>query len=566
MRSLRKIWRSIGFLRPFARPHVKWMVRGTLATMAIVLLRLALPWPLKGVIDVVMPQASAAASRPAWYLPSSGDPVLWFVGFFVALALGVAVMEMIQRVCMAKFATRTFHDLRAAAVRGAARVAVPAERAGTGDLIARIIGDTARVKESLKGILIHASQHGLFYLGVWVVFMFISPVLSVFFLLGGVIAIWVGVRASRRVGSVFKRQRKQEGALATVIHQGLEHDDLGKLDEINTSSAVQDVSVTKLITFASLLIHVALAATTAAAVWFGTWEVRAGAMSGGELFLFITYALMSHHRIVQVGRQLARAGKVTAGTARLRSLVRRGTEAAAVPEGKPLATALRLEAVGLDSPRRAPRLDAVDLAVQPGSKVCVVGAIGSGKSSLLRLLAGAERADRGRVLWDDDDLSEAPEALAARVAFLPQEPFIAPGRVWSILSLPGREAPAEDAFATLTEIGAWKIVSRLPKGLRQRVSSATLSRNEARILRLGGILLGGDSVWLLDSPFQGMSTARTRRCLDEILKRAANRTLVVSVSRSVDLERFDRVIALKDGKILFDGQAHEWKERKLLKG
>jgi len=546
MWSWKKSRRSLGMLRPYGRIYRPWLVKGTLATVGLVLLRLALPWPLKGVIEVLMPHHHPKHTHLAW-VPSFGDPVLWFVGGFVLLVLLVGIAEMLQRICMAKFATHTVHDLRAAAVRGAAR------RGGQedpGELIARIIGDAARIKESLKGILIHASQNGLLFLGVAVVFLFISPKLSAYFFAGGLIAIGIGVYTSSRVATVFRKQRKKEGAYATALFRGLENDSLD-LDRLNQSSATKDVRITKMMTFSSLVVHVALAATTGVAVWAGSGQVRAGTLSAGDLFLFITYALTVHHRVVQVGRQLSRSGKVLACVDRIGSLI--DESAPAAPVVRPLAASLRLEAAGAGDEERT-RIGPLDLVLKAGSRVAVLGETGAGKSSLLRLLAGVESPDRGRIRWDDEDLSERSADLLARTGYLGQETAFARARLWRILGLAGAEAPAAETIDLLKRIGAWPVVERLPRGLKEKVGSPDLSRNEARILRLGAILLGNAPVWVMDG-----------RCLDVLLEKLGSRTLVVALARPVALERFHRVVALRGGVVRFDGTPQEWNERKVLK-
>src|SRR6185436_9861120 len=99
MWTLKKSRRSLRMLRPYGRIHRPCLVKGTLATIGLVLLRLALPWPLKGVIEVLMPHHGKHSSL-AW-VPSVGDPVAWLVGGFVLLVLLVGIAEMIQRICMA---------------------------------------------------------------------------------------------------------------------------------------------------------------------------------------------------------------------------------------------------------------------------------------------------------------------------------------------------------------------------------------------------------------------------------------------------------------------------------
>ncbi len=104
------------------------------------------------------------------------------------------------------------------------------------------------------------------------------------------------------------------------------------------------------------------------------------------------------------------------------------------------------------------------------------------------------------------------------------------------------------------------MIRNFPKGLDETVSSYRLTTTECRLLRLAGILLAGEaSVWILDSPLDGRGRHKARQELQEIFQRVAGRTLVVALSQSIDLDRFQRVVALRRGRIRFDGTPLEWK-------
>ncbi|MBI3856932.1 MAG: ATP-binding cassette domain-containing protein, partial [Planctomycetes bacterium] len=197
--------------------------------------------------------------------------------------------------------------------------------------------------------------------------------------------------------------------------------------------------------------------------------------------------------------------------------------------------------------------------------VALLGETGSGKSSLLRLLAGVETPDRGKISWDEEDLTQASADLLARVGYVGQDTAFTRGRIWRILGMAGPEAPAPEAIALLRKIGAWKFIERLPNGLKERVGSPLLSRNEARLLRLGAVLLGNAPLWVMDGATDGLSLRRARRCVGATLERLDGRTLIAGFARPVALEKFDRVIELRDGRIRFDGSPQEWNERKLLR-
>jgi ABC-type bacteriocin/lantibiotic exporter with double-glycine peptidase domain len=399
--------------------------------------------------------------------------------------------------------------------------------------------------------------------------LYISVVLGLIFFVAGLIALYIGISASTPVARTASRQRRKEGDYASAITEELDYggQDL-QLEEINSSSARKEVRTTKIIAISSLYVHVVLAAAVGLALWFGANGVKAGHIAPGELFLFIAYALTVHRRMVQVGRQSARTGKVLACADRIGAFLR-NVGSTEVPASRPhvfvpLKTGLRLDHVKLTSlhgrEARA-RLRSTDLVIQPETSVAVLGNIGSGKSSLLHLLAGAEFPDKGNIYWDDIDVSSCEDGLSSRVAYLPQDPVFPPIHLWKLIGLKGPVELTADQEETLGNIEALKVVKSFPKGLTKKVGLTSLSRNEARLLRLAGLLIGDtSSVWVFDNPVQGLRHKKAERCLDEIMKCASGRTVVLSLTEPVRLKSFDRVLDMGGGKVRFDGTPAEWEE------
>lgn len=568
MWSKKKKKRALNTIITYGGPHKAWLVRGMLGTIGVVLFRLLMPWPLRGVVEVVFPRGSDQGKLLVDYLPAWGEPVVWLAGFYILIAIGLGISELIQRVNIMRFSSQTVHDMRSAAVRGLKGMPQQ-ERTGSGDIIARIIGDSARIKAGLSGIMVHGLQNGLLFVLVCAVMLYISVVLGLIFLVAGLIALYIGISASTPVARTASRQRRKEGDYAAAITEELDYggQDI-QLEEINWSSARKEVRTTKIIAVSSLFVHVVLAAAVGLALWIGSYGVREGYIEPGELFLFIAYALTVHRRMVQVGRQSARTGKVLACADRIGAFLRNvgSAEVTALQPHVfvPIKTGLRLESVKLASVHgrdsRA-RLRRTSLTIRPETTVAVLGNIGSGKSSLLRVLAGVEFPDKGKIYWDDQDVSHSDDGLSTRVAYLPQDPVFPPTHLWKLIGLkePG-ELTAEQE-ETLVNIEAMKIVKSFPKGLSKKVGLTSISRNEARLLRLAGLLIGDtSSVWVFDNPLQGFRSRKAEKCLDEIIKCASGRTVVISFSEPVRLESFDRVLYMRGGKVRFDGTPVEWEE------
>ncbi|MBE9529452.1 MAG: ABC transporter ATP-binding protein [Proteobacteria bacterium] len=564
--------RALKTIITYGTPHRWWLLRGMLASVGVVFFRLLMPWPLRGVIEVVFPRSEHDGRLLVDFLPEWGEPVLLLCVAYIIIAFGLGLFEMFQRVNVMRFASQTVHDMRGAAVQGAGALS-PNERTASGDFIARIIGDSARIKAGLAGIIVHGLQNGLLFLLVCAVMLYISISLGLIFLVAGIIAIFIGLYTSKPVAVNVSKQRKKEGNYASVLQEGIESGDLdNQLDEINWSSSRKEVRTTKLIARSSLYVHLVLALAVGLALWVGSVGVADGFIAPGDLFIFIAYALTVHRRMVQVGRQTARTGKVLACADRIGVYLRpqdktvgegaaRSKESGADTDVK-LKTGLRLERVKLDSARgrgARPRLRRTDLTILPESHVAVIGNIGAGKSSLLQLMAGVDVADKGSIFWDEEDMTGKSGTLCSRVAYLAQDIIFPPTPLWKILGFDAVQELSPEQEETLEHIEALKLVKSFSKGLKTKVGSSNISRNEARILRLAGILLNDtSSLWILDNPVQGLRGKKAKLSIEEILRCAKGRALVVGLAGPIAMQRFDRVVTLRNGKLRFEGTPGEY--------
>lgn len=325
---VKSVYRDLG---PYGRPHRKWLVRGSLAALGVVLARLAFPWPLRGIMELVLQETGSRSGRIA-LVPSWGDPIWWLAGAFVLVALSQGFAEYAQRVSFSRFAVGAVHDARAAKIK---RLIKKAHRLDdshpTGDVIARVIGDSARLKAGLKGVLVHVTQNGIFVVGVGAMLVLIDLRLGAVFVAGTAAAFAVAFGGASRVSRVARRYRKKEGALADTVHQALTMDGhrgrrvrkkaLRKraleLKNTNRKSGSKDVRISRLQAQTAWAIHGVMALLAVAVLAIGIDGVSAGRLEVGDLFTVVAYLLLVHNPTVRMGRQTARLGKVLASAERL---------------------------------------------------------------------------------------------------------------------------------------------------------------------------------------------------------------------------------------------------------
>jgi len=227
-------------------------------------------------------------------------------------------------------------------------------------------------------------------------------------------------------------------------------------------------------------------------------------------------------------------------------------------------------------PGAAPALQPLDLQVQGGEQLAVIGPSGAGKTTLLQLLACALPPSAGQVLLDGIDpwrlSTRELQRLRGRLFLAPQVPPLPPrqrvvtavlaGRLPAMgllasvrsLFLPDDAAAAHDALARFDLADKlWDRVDRLSGGERQRVG-------------LARALLAPARLWLMDEPLSSLDPTRSRQALATLLGVARERgiTLVTSLHQvDAALSHFPRVLGLRDGRVAFDLPAADVTQQRL---
>jgi ABC-type multidrug transport system fused ATPase/permease subunit len=287
-------------LLQYARRHRGMLVRGLLFTCLLVAARLALPLPLTQVVD--RSTATAGDSGLA-------SPVTLLSGAFVALALVAGMAEYHQRLAFAHFAGRTVSDARAQALANVQA----GDDDGSVDRTAEVVGDSARIKQGLKGVLNHITVNGLLVLGVCVALAFVDVRLGLVQLAGAAVIAFTAVLGARRVAVGAAEHRRREIALAGAVHSlvagergGDSADAVSTVRAFDTESGAADIGMTRWEGLTTWAVHVELVATAAVVLVLGVRATLHAQMSTGTLFTVLAYLLVLHGPAVRFARQLTR--------------------------------------------------------------------------------------------------------------------------------------------------------------------------------------------------------------------------------------------------------------------
>lgn len=296
----------------------------------------------------------------------------------------------------------------------------------------------------------------------------------------------------------------------------------------------------------------------------GGLRVMNGSLSVGGL---VAYQLLMTAFIAPINRLVSLGGRlqmVEGDMNRLDDVLRYPAELPAdipssVPAGGKLAGRLELRGVSFGYSRLdPPLLENLDLVLEPGSRVALVGGSGSGKSTLAKLVTGLYSPWSGQILFDGRERGEiAPAELAASLAVVDQNVFLFEGSVRDNLTLWDSTVPVQDVVAAARDAAIHDDISARPGGYESTIEEggANWSGGQRQRLEIARALVGRPSLLVLDEATSALDPTTEER-IDENLRRRGCTCLIVA-HRLSTIRDADEILVLERGKVIERGRHDE---------
>src|SRR3954468_21953747 len=551
---MRTFVRLLGFLRPYRRDVVWSFVLSALAMVATV----AIPLLTGRAVDAISASDRGDLERYAALIAAAG---------VLRLVLTVG-----RRMIAGRVSLGVEFDLRTGVYAHLQRLELAFfARQQTGQLMSRATVDLQSVRFFLGYGLIFMTQSALTILLASAGMFAKDAVLAAISLAPVPFVVFIAARYGRRARPASQEVQQRIAELTAEVEENVSGVRVVKafareerqLERFRGSVGrvfEQSMVVTRLQAFYNPFIGFLPQLGLAAILFFGGRRVVHGQMTLGDFAAFYTYLLMLLVPMRTLGISLGMAQRATASGARLFQILDRAPELVAPPGAPPLPEGsgrveLRDVTLTYEGASR-PALAGVSLDVEAGTTLALVGATGSGKTTLVQLLPRLYDPQRGAVLIDGADVRQVDlGSLRHSIAIVDDDPFLFSASVAENIAYARADASAEEIESAARRAQAHEFIAALPDGYDTRVGERglTLSGGQRQRLAIARALLADPRILVLDDATSSVDASTEQAIKTALREVMAGRTTFVIAHRLSTIALADEIAVLEGGRLVARG-------------
>ena len=494
----------------------------------------------------------------------------------VAVALVGALFSFLQGYLSEKASQGVAYDLRNALYAKIQSLSFSYhDRAQTGQLMTRATSDVEMVRrftgmgflQMLNAVVMLAGSLVVLFSMNWrltLLILLITPATLALFTVFG-----------RHVRPMFMRVQQKLAALSTVLQENLagarvvkafarEPYEAERFRQANQALLADNLAVNKALALLFPTIFLVGNLGTVGVVWYGGIQVIGGQLTVGELVAFNGYLMMVMMPVGMLGMIFSMIAQAAASAERIFEILDTPSEVMEAPDAIPLPPIegrVAFEHVTFRYfPGGEPVLKDVSFVAEPGQTVALLGATGSGKSTIINLIPRFYDVSEGRVTIDGYDVREVTlDSLRSQIGIVLQEPTLFTGTIRENIGFGRPDASQEEIEAAARAAAAHDFIMSFPDGYDTLVGErgVTLSGGQKQRIAIARALLVNPRILILDDSTSSVdfeTELRIQQALDELMK---GRTSFVIAQRISTVLNADQILVLDKGQIVARGTHEE---------
>ena len=555
---MKALWRSMRFLKSYWLMLVGMFLSLLVATGAT----LVIPRMAQTIIDKGITQRS-------------GSLVLWLSLVMVLFAIVTALFQFTQGALGARVAHGSAYDMRNELYAKIQSLSFSYhDRAQTGQLLTRATSDVETVQRFvgqggimlLSAVFMMAGSLVLLFVADWRLALIMVVVIPVTFVIFG--------SFSRRAMPLFKQVQQRLGNLNTVLQENLagvrvvkafvrEEYETKRYEGVNREFYDLNIQVNKLLSLAFPSIFGISNMATLLVYWIGGNQVISETLTIGQLVAFTNYVMMAFFPVMMIGMLVSFLSSAAASAERVFEILDVRSEVAEKPDALPLppiSGQVAFENVTFRYYESGePVLKEVSFVAEPGQAIALLGATGSGKSTIINLIPRFYDVSEGRVTLDGYDVRDLKlDSLRAQIGIVLQESTLFEGTIRENIAFGRSDASLEEIIEVAKAAEAHDFITSFPDGYESHVGErgVTLSGGQKQRIAIARALLLNPKILILDDATSSVDLAteyRIQKALQLLMK---GRTSFVIAQRIATVLNADQILVLDKGEIVARG-VHE---------
>jgi ATP-binding cassette subfamily B multidrug efflux pump len=560
---VRHLWRSLSYLGRYGLLAIGTFLGLLISTAA----RLGIPRLTQTIID-----GGIAAGRL--------DVVVWAAMGTVGMAIGGSVFSFLQGVLSARTAQGIAYDLRNQLYVKIQSLSFSYhDRAQTGQLLTRATSDVEVVRmfvgmgfiQLLSAVLMMAGSVALLFATDWQLALIVLVLVPLTF---GIFGLFAG-----KARPLFMQIQQRLADLNTVLQENLvgvrvvkafarEPYEAERYAQANQNLFDLNLVVGRLFAMAIPLIFLIANLALLAVYWVGGYQAIAGNLSVGRLVAFANYMLMAFFPMLMLGMIMAMVSQAGASAERVFEILDAQSEVTEKPDAvelPPIEGRVAFEHVSFRYFSGGELvLDDVSFVAEPGQTVALLGATGSGKSTIINLIPRFYDVTGGRVTVAGYDVRDVTlDSLRQQIGVVLQETTLFSGTIRENIAFGRPEAPFEEIVAAAQAAEAHDFIVGFPEGYDTLIGErgVTLSGGQKQRIAIARALILDPRILILDDATSSVDYETEYRIQQALERLMEGRTSFVIAQRIATVLNADQILVLDRGRIVARGTHEELLER-----
>jgi ATP-binding cassette, subfamily B, bacterial len=552
---------------PFIRAHWRGFVPPILGVVAMSFVGLLKPWPLKFLIDDVLHVGQDGENSEISLAVISA-----IAGAIVGIAVLQGLFSYVKDFFLSATSQRVAFSARRALFEHIQRLSLTFhDRKRTGDMLTRVTSDVTKVQELIADkLVVDGVTSVVQFVGMLVVMLVIDWKLGLIAIAWAPLVLVTSSYFRRRIRVQEQRVREREGDMTSLAQEtmssirvvkafGRERHTVERFEEQTGEMLEASVRVARLEAAFSFVITLLTALGLAAMVFFGAYQVAAGALTAGTLVVFIAYMRDLQSPLNLISRLYAKLARVMVRAERIAEVLQEQPVVVERPHARKAPRfrgGVRFENVSFGyTPDRLVLRD-VDLVIEPGEIVALVGPTGAGKSTIASLLLRLYDPIEGTILIDDHDVREYKLATVIdQIAVVLQESLLFQASIRENIAYGKLDASEEEIREAAWVAYADEFIQALSEGYDTVVGErgTTLSGGQRQRVAIARAVIRDAPLLILDEPTTGLDADAEATVMEAMERLMEGRTTVVIAHKLSTVRKADRIYVLDDGRVAEEG-------------